>query len=649
MSHAGDFFSKKKSLETYVIILNLYSVENLFQFLPQEKVNDLNDLKPVDRLARFQQAISDGKVNLMDKHKELMEFQNSRGHMGSKLDEKKQKLADFISTYERQKGKIETFKKYKEIKTSLRWINLQVLKTVYDQAVLEKKYAEEDYKEWEELHNDAKEKHLGKLQADKKILEKEFQKQEKKLQLEPENQLSQISKYVSEIDKARESVITSTKTVITEKTAIRDLEQYALKTKREIKAKEEEIKRNQDSYNKGMAEFETKQKKWAEEHQVLSKEEDKLVLEDIPTFKQKFYAKKTELEAKDGERKNVLKSINLANNTDARREEALKNANIQNFQNILQAKKWIESHMNEFQAEIIMPAIFSINAEGDAARALLHFVPYDNMVTFIARSKKDSDHLFKRVSTEKGLKGLSIAFMGDEELDLGKYRSQALPYKQYGFSHLLLNEIEGPDEMLAFLCKESKIHLVPWTRKNPKGEELNYQLESSKEERLTRYYVFGDIQQVISLKKMEFSVAREISEKLETFIPKEDYEYKPYGIRFDADVIAQRQEELRNVDKARLDVENEIGELKRALETKTKRQKVLNIEINKLTLQMNQKLGSKNEERQLYQQLQKLMEGVKDFPKIYLIKKKLQQEKIKKAIEHGKRYSKLQQNLLKKW
>ena len=50
-------------------------MNNLFQFLPQERVNAMNEMNRVDRLHAFEAAISDGQMNLFQKHQELLQFQ----------------------------------------------------------------------------------------------------------------------------------------------------------------------------------------------------------------------------------------------------------------------------------------------------------------------------------------------------------------------------------------------------------------------------------------------------------------------------------------------------------------------------------------------------------------------------------------------
>lgn len=78
-------------------------------------------MKPVDRLRAFEAAISDGQRNLSDKHEELIKFQEERKTMGVTLENQKQLLEDGMTKFQRDKGKIETYKKYKEYSTVLRY------------------------------------------------------------------------------------------------------------------------------------------------------------------------------------------------------------------------------------------------------------------------------------------------------------------------------------------------------------------------------------------------------------------------------------------------------------------------------------------------------------------------------------------------
>lgn len=447
-----------------------------------------------------------------------------------------------------------------------------------------------------------------------------------------------------------DTLISTSKFVGEQQQGIKNLEQSVIKTKRDIKQKELEIKQHQDSYNRGQAEFEEKKVKWLADKNILEEEELKLMEQDIPSRRQKYEQKKTDLAEKLSQREDVKHRIKHAGNADSRRCQALTQSMLagKGLENIIKAKKWIEENKHEFQADILMPAIFSIHAEDDAVKVLLDCCGSADLCTFITQSKQDNDLLIKKLR-HQNISSISVAYMTGDELGLDKWKSGALDYKKFNFSHLLLNEIEGPDVVLSFLAKENRIHLIPWTNTQPKGDELNYILDMNKEERLTKYYVLGDIQQVTSRKRMQYSEVRELAENVASFIPKDNREYAPFSMRHNTEVISQLEEELRNVDKDRLEVENDMRSAKKMLEDAKKRENVLKKEISLLFLNINQKQGSKNEERKMYMGLAKLLGSLKDFPEIFLAKKKLQIVYTRKTIQLAHRYAELRDNLLKKW
>ena len=112
----------------------------------------MNEMNRVDRLHAFEAAISDGQMNLFQKHQELLQFQEnlynnyeicktilkfeqlfsnlpkqSRVDVDGTIEREESKLADLKARFDRDKSKINAYEKFIQIKKKLELVEYQEL------------------------------------------------------------------------------------------------------------------------------------------------------------------------------------------------------------------------------------------------------------------------------------------------------------------------------------------------------------------------------------------------------------------------------------------------------------------------------------------------------------------------------------------
>lgn len=104
-------------------------VDNLCQFLPQDRVADFAKMTPQELLVGTEQAV--GSVSLIENHEKLKNFQKTSGELTGKIKSLLGRRDENIQKNEHLEAELRTFREYRQVSSlnssnpSRRWTPLE--------------------------------------------------------------------------------------------------------------------------------------------------------------------------------------------------------------------------------------------------------------------------------------------------------------------------------------------------------------------------------------------------------------------------------------------------------------------------------------------------------------------------------------------
>lgn len=120
-------------------------VNNLCQFLPQDRVQDFAKMNKQELLKETQIALC--RTDLIDKQTTLIENQQRYESILSVLEKKKEELKESVNKKQRLEGKVENFLKKKKLLEEEKNIERKIAWVIYENVHLEREKIKEDKKE----------------------------------------------------------------------------------------------------------------------------------------------------------------------------------------------------------------------------------------------------------------------------------------------------------------------------------------------------------------------------------------------------------------------------------------------------------------------------------------------------------------------
>lgn len=370
-------------------------VNNLTQFLPQDRVCEFAKLTPIQLLEETEKAVGNPELpvqhsTLVDKSRELKRLELAVKQNGDTLSQLKALNAEQEKDVERVRQREQLLAKVDSMKKKLPWLKYDMKKAEYMSAKEQEKDGKRKLEEAAKIMNDLtrpiqerkKEKGMQEL-ACKKISNVIAQNSNKRIEvLEAENRLGvQVrAKYdeVEELNKLEES-----------------RQQRILRAKEDIAAAELEFA-NLPLYEPQSDEIER-----------LAGQISEL---DV-SVKQKRL-QKTEMETllaqKNGTLRQCVDKLKGMENANMKLLQALRNSGVEK---ILDAYEWVQRHRNELRKEVYGPVLIEVNVPHQKHASYLETqVPNYIWKSFITQDPVDRDFLVK------GLKAFDIPvlnYVGD--------------------------------------------------------------------------------------------------------------------------------------------------------------------------------------------------------------------------------------------
>ena len=438
----GESKSKKAAVELARSLS--IQIDNLCQFLPQDKVVEFAAMTPIELLRSTERAVA--SQEMIDKHEELKEQKKGQKAMQMKIDEDQSILNNLEGRHRLQEADVERMREREKV----------VKKVEYLEAA--RPFA--DYREARAAHTEASQK------------KKDAQRELNQLRNEIEPSLTAVNdkkQYKNEI-----AVVAKERKQAVEKAA-----EKADKIDRDFQALHDQ--------DKALEQQRSAEKKGGQKHRSdiaringnidrLKKQiEDPPAEVDTATYNEKIRERQRavdacEIDIRDAqnqqrnlnqqgiERKQRIeraeRELGQLDSQVGKQNTKLANASHETYK----AWQWLQDNPNEFEKQVFGPPIVECAVKDhkyvDHIEALFQ---RGLLLSFTVQTKNDFKKLSDKLHDHLHLSEVNIKTI---EFGMERFRAPLSPeeMKRFGFEGWALDYMQAPEPVLAMLCAEIKIH-----------------------------------------------------------------------------------------------------------------------------------------------------------------------------------------------
>jgi len=436
----------KQLVETFHI-----QIDNLCQFLPQDRVVEFAQLTPVELLESTQKAAASDQMtewhtDLKRLGKDRMELIRDQARAKEDLRQlqarQNQQRADVERMTERN-GLLEKVKLLEKVRPAIKYL---AEKAKYDEMKKRRDLAQKELgtltKEMEPALRsmNAKESYHNQLIQVHKHRKKMVEKSEehaKKLEKKSEERKAQIAGCDAELNAEKKN---------------------DQKKKQDKKRLEHNLSKLRDRLNDEPVEFNPA------EYNVKIREKER-ELQDLDNRKEELAEQKDSLAETVRERKSRLDSAN-------RSLENLRTESGQQLNKLSQLSKdtataweWIQQHQDQFEGKVFGPPIIECSVKdrryADAVESLLQ---RGDLIALTVTSSKDFNELQEELYGKKHLKDIVIRSVNRKLADFQPpVAREALV--DYGLDEWAIDLLDGPEPVLSMLCDNNRFNKIAVTLK----------------------------------------------------------------------------------------------------------------------------------------------------------------------------------------
>ncbi|KAJ3254867.1 Structural maintenance of chromosomes protein 5 [Boothiomyces macroporosus] len=457
----NDQTSTELEIKNIVSKFNI-QVDNLCQFLPQDKVAGFAQMNPQKLLCETERAA--GK-DLLENHQLLTEKQAELKKMQSKLSVVESDLKTLQDKNSRLENDVKLIQERDKIQSDIKKYTAKHCVAKYHQAT-------QNYLEGKEKLK-ALEQEYVRLSANLNPLREEV----KKLKLEIQHCMTKDRKLRGRLD---EEVKELQAVLATNEQKGIQIENVARKIN-EIKSEEKERAKTINNLEK---EIEKLKDDIRTKENVLIKKEimnnDCTIAEPIPKIaelngKLEECRKRAQLLANDSigiqerkseyvqkhheynrEKSHIMEQLNNLDDIQNQKVRILREAN----RHAYEALMWLRSNRDIFEGKVHEPLFLELSVKDKAFASAIEAAAGNNsLFTFVCENQKDYYLLRQKVMQEQRLR-INIAVPAND-LDYYYRNSDHKTATKYGFDGVALDFVEGPDAVISYLCQTSSLHKYP--------------------------------------------------------------------------------------------------------------------------------------------------------------------------------------------
>ncbi|KAK0662023.1 Structural maintenance of chromosomes protein 5 [Lasiodiplodia hormozganensis] len=579
-------------------------IDNLCQFLPQDRVVEFAALNPVQLLEQTQRAAAPDYMN--EWHEQLKDLRKEQKAMVDRHSQQQEVLRDLQNRHNLQRADVERMQEREALNDKLHayqrlrpFVHYRTAKERFDtakQAVIEAKAELRDLQRREQPTLDVLErKREYRDQVDQVV--KQRGKLVQRMEREAETLRQRMENTQTEIDdrdKARNA----------EKNANKERARQRDSIKREIIAISERMKEPPPPFDAAAFNERSREKQRA----ARELQTDNL---DLKRQRDEIQPRIRSLE---DQRKEVEREVESLRSQAGQQSNKLKKFSNDTWK----AWEWIQQNRDKLTADVFGPPIVSCSVTdhrfSDAIESMFQM---GDLLAFTVSNRQDFGTL-SRTFQRMNLNDIHIKEAGRPR-DSWKPLMSSDELRQYGLSGWLIDYLSGPDAVLSTLCDTLRLHQCAVTLQDHRDEQFerlktspiqrwvagqrSYQVSRRREygdqavsvvvRQVRRARVWTDQPVDIGVEREHQTRIREINRDLHEF--SEASSDLTNKIRANAEKISQLESERQDIDKEKNDLQRIRGEFE-GLQTKKDTCQMRLDEISGALNEMEQRLESIDQE-----------------------------------------------------
>ncbi|XP_044263469.1 structural maintenance of chromosomes protein 5 [Tribolium madens] len=444
--------NQKVTVKEVMDCCKLYNiqVDNLCQFLPQDRVQDFAKMNQQQLLKETQVALC--RADLIEKQEALIECRNNHRQLTEAIDKNGIKLEETREANLRLEGKIENFSRKKNFLSQVESIDRKMAWLKYDELYEKMSETKADLGKATQIY----EKHRSVV----KPAEKEIQKAKQVVQ-ELQQSNSNITRTIREHESSCRNYLEKIEQT---KDKIRNVEQQVNDQIAIIEQKNQEI----ETMASKVEEMKVAQRDLA--NKCGNDEEVQEKVRKITTEIQKFRRHVSELQnqrddliasrqTKSAQLRAYENEINRIDNVKQQRLNYLQRVD----RDAYEAVTWLRNNKNLFKGEIYEPIMLELNVlDPKNAMYVESVIPLRDRVAFTCTDKDDMNSLIRYLRSEKQLT-VNVLYAGDPNDHVSRYQP-SIPIEQlrkYGLYTYMHSLFTAPEPIMRYLCKTYRVHNIP--------------------------------------------------------------------------------------------------------------------------------------------------------------------------------------------
>ncbi|XP_074669278.1 structural maintenance of chromosomes protein 5 isoform X1 [Strix aluco] len=441
------FIDKKsatlKAVEEQIAALNI-QVDNLCQFLPQDKVGEFARLSKIELLEATEKSI--GPPEMYQFHCELKNFREKERELENLCRDKTQSLEKMIQRTERYKQDIEKFHEHKRhldliemLERKRPWVEYESVRQQHEEVKKSRDQAKEELKNLKEMQTP----------VTKKIQETE--EYFKSLNMKIRHKADEIKDISQKCKQKQDALEMKDKQIEEINQALRMKKDEEMDRQRKIHNTHKMIKDWKKELN-AMAVCENLQPQTDAINDELKKLQDKRAnihsgISDLTAGKMN----------EEREKKRITDRLEQLNNIMNMKEENLK----ARFGDTHSALMWLRKNKDKFKKEVCEPIMLEINMKDSRhAKYVENHVSSNDMRAFVFESQEDMEMFLVQMRDHQKLRVNAVCTPAES-------CAKSLPSRpieelhQYGFFSYLRELFDAPHLVMSYLCSQYHVHDVP--------------------------------------------------------------------------------------------------------------------------------------------------------------------------------------------
>uniref|UniRef100_A0A8D8ITH6 Structural maintenance of chromosomes protein 5 n=1 Tax=Culex pipiens TaxID=7175 RepID=A0A8D8ITH6_CULPI len=425
-------------------------IDNLCQFLPQDRVQDFTKMNPRELLLNTQASVCAPRMielmdELMDKRKQQKTVSKSNTDCATKLKEAEAKN-------EALRVQIENMKVRKQYEKEVEVCNARKAWLEYETLFLDYNSTKDDL-QLAKRNMDEKKKKVDPLKSKAVKLNKTKDELNGKIKLE-QNDMQQHSGQLRQMETKSEQLEDS---IGKQNRDLQDAISAATDRKNEKEQADKALSLAIQDCKIAMQEV-GQEGEQSQRKQDLDRRIGKLRSEcDLLMSRRNELNQKIETDLKP-EMVGIQRRIESLENVGQLKMRLLQSQ----FETAYQATMWLRENENLFRGKIYEPIILELNVPNpEDAKYLENTIGKRDLIAFTCEDRDDMALFLRKVRQEMKLEGVNAVF--SEPADQLNYHPR-IPIEQlarYGFQSYLIDMVEAPFPILNFLCKSYQLHNVP--------------------------------------------------------------------------------------------------------------------------------------------------------------------------------------------